>query len=193
MLDNGQALNKNTSCGSILESDGYLYPNLLFVGGGENNRRIYTNSVRLLMSEVSAEGVLVEGDKKSGRTGLLFQLFRKYHACGYIPVLIRGRDLKKPSPSDLDLLIKRAIEYQYCDGGIEAFAQCRYYQKLLLIDDYDYSPLAYSRVLDRLREHFGLLVVTVGRMFITRSKMDFGISIESLGLKHYKLLPLSHV
>ena len=195
ILDNRQAWAKKPAMGSAPQLDVYAYPNLMLAGRGKKTRHKYVNSVRLLIPEVLAEGVLVEGGKKSGRTSLLFRLFRQYHARNYFPVLIRGRDLKIPTSSYLDALFKRTIEYQYGDEGIEAFFEYPQNQKLLLIDDFDYSSFALSNDIDHidlLRERFGLLVMTVGNSYVLRTLLEAGIP-EEMGWNHYKLLPLSLV
>jgi hypothetical protein len=173
-----------------------VYPDLRKVGNGEDRRRVFVSSSRLLSPEVTADGALIEGDEKSGCSSLLYQLYRQYHDHGFVPLLIKGKDLKKVSDSDIDNLIKRAAERQYGKRQVEAFTQLSRTQKLLLLDDFDDSPMkaADARVdrLSALRKRFAHLVVTVGDMFEMREMLDGDATRALVTLTHYQIQPFGH-
>jgi hypothetical protein len=197
VLEDPGAFFKHPSRTNVGLSDIYVYPDLRKIGNGEDRRRIYVSSSRLLSPEVTADGVLIEGEEKAGCTSLLYQLYRQYHDRGFVPLLIKGKDIKKISDSDIDSLIRRAVERQYGKEQVEAFAQLSRTQKLLLLDDFDDSPMkaadARADLLGALRRRFGHLVVTVGDMFEMREMLDGDASRALIALTHYKLQPFGHV
>lgn len=177
-------------------SDIYVYPDLRKVGNGEDRRRTFVSSRQLLAPEVTADGVLIEGEEKAGCTSLLYQLYRQYHERGFVPLFVKGKDLKRVTDSEIDKLIKRAVEQQYGLAQVDAFMQLSRTQKLLLLDDFDDSAMragdARAGLLCALRKRFGHLVVTVGDMFEMREMLDGDASRALIGLTHYKLQPFGH-
>lgn len=196
MLDDPGAFFKHPGSTNIGLSDIYVYPDLRKIGGSEDRRRVFLNSSRLLSPDFTADGVLIEGEEKTGCTSLLYQLYRQYHERGYVPLYIKGKDLKKAAEVDIDKLIRRSIEHQYGRDQIEAFMQLTKAKKLLLLDDFDDSPLragvARADLLCALRKRFGYLVVTVGDMFEMREMVDGDTSRVLTDLVHYKIQPLGH-
>lgn len=196
LLDDPGAFFKHPSRFNVGLSDIYVYPDLRKVGNGEDRRRVYLSSRRLLAPEVTADGVLIEGEEKAGCTSLLYQLYRQYHERGFVPLYIKGKDLKKVTDADIDKLIKRATEHQYGADRVEAFMQLSRAQKLLLLDDFDDSPMragdARAGLLCGLRKRFGHLVVTVGDMFEMREMLDGDTSRALIALAHYKIQPFGH-
>lgn len=195
-LDDPGAFFKHPGSASIGLSDIYVYPDLRKIGNGEDRRRVFLNSRRLLAPEVTADGILIEGEEKSGGTSLLYQLYRQYHERGFVPLYIKGKDLKKITDADIDKLIRRAVEHQYGSDQVEAFTQLARAQKLLLLDDFDDSPMragdARAGLLCALRKRFGHLVVTVGDMFEMREMVDGDASRALIDLAHYKIQPFGH-
>ena len=178
-------------------SDIYIYPDLKKQGDGEDRRRIFISSSRLLAPEVTADGAVIEGEEKAGSTSLLYQLFRQYHERGFVPVLIKGRDLRRVADADVDALIRRCISEQYANQPSAKFEQLPKTQKVLLLDDFDDSPMkaAHARagLLAVLRKRFGHFVITVSDMFEMRELVDGDTSRALIGLTHYKLQPFGHV
>ena len=197
ILEDPGAYIKHPGRANVALSDIYVYPDIQLVGNGDARRRVYISSAKFLVPEATAEGVLLEGDEKAGCTSLLYQLYRQYHDRGFVPVLIKGKDLKKATAPEIDALIRHAIEYQYGKGQVELFLQLSRAQKLLLLDDFDESPMkagnARANILCLLRERFGHLVVTVGDMFEMREMLDGDASRALMALEHYKLQPFGYV
>lgn len=195
-LDDPGAFFKHPAETNISLSDLFVYPDLHKPGNGDERRRIFFSSSRLLAPEVTADGVVLEGDEKSGRTSLLYQLYRQYHDRGFVPLLIKGKDFRKASDSEIDALVRRAVQVQYGDRSATAFEQLPRTQKLLLLDDFDEGPLkaAEARIglLCALRKRFGHLVITVGSMFEMREILDGDASRELVSLEHFKLQPFGH-
>jgi len=195
-LEDPGAYFKHPGRSDITLSDIYVYPDLRKIGNGEERRREFVSSSRLLSPEVTEDGVLIEGEEKYGRTSLLYQLYREYHDRGFVPILIKGRALKKSTDLEIAKLIGRMVEEQYGGDHIEPFNQLSKSKKILLLDDFDESPIkaAESRadLLCELRKRFGHLVVTVGDMFEMREMLEGDASRGLLLLTHYKLQPFGH-
>lgn len=195
-LDDPGAFFKHPGRTNVGLPDIYVYPDLLKFGNGEDRRRVFLSSRKLLDPEVTADGVLIEGEEKAGCTSLLYQLYRQYHECGFVPLLIKGKDLKKVAEADIDKMIRRAVENQYGSDRVEAFMQLPRTQKLLLLDDFDESPMraggARAELLGALRKRFSHLVVTVGDMFEMREMVDGDATRALSSLAHYKVQPFGH-
>ena len=196
VLEDPGAFFKHPGRTNVGLTDIYVYPDLRKVGNGDDRRRVFVSSSRLLSPEVTADGALIGGDEKSGCSSLLYQLYRQYHDRGFVPLLIKGKDLKKVSETDIENLIKRAVVRQYGKEQVETFAQLSRTQKLLLLDDFDDSPMksADARVdlLCTLRKRFAHLVVTVGDMFEMREMLDGDASRALVTLTRYQLQPFGH-
>ncbi|MER2512108.1 MAG: metallophosphoesterase [Nitrosomonas ureae] len=196
LLDDPGAFFKHPSKSSVALSDIYVYPDLRKLGNGEDRRRVFVSSSKLLSPDVTINGVLIEGEEKSGRTSLLYQLYRQYHDRGFVPLLIKGKELKKTSDSEIDKLIRRAIEKQYGKNQTVAFTQLSRTKKILLLDDFDDNPIKASdgraNLLGALRKRFEYLVITVSDMFEMREMLDSDTSQALVTLTHYKLQYFGH-
>ena len=195
-LDDPGAFFKHPARTNIGLSDIYVYPDLRKLGDGEDRRRAFLSSRHLLAPESTADGVLIEGEEKTGCTSLLYQLYRQYHERGFVPLYIKGRDLKRITDADTEKMIRRAVEHQYGSDRVEAFIQLPRDKKLLLLDDFDESPMqasdARAELLGALRKRFNHLVVTVGDMFEMREMLDSDATRALSSLAHYKVQPFGH-
>lgn len=192
VLDDPGAYFKHPGCSNITLADIFIYPDLQKVNvNGENKRKQFINSSRLLSPDITADGLLIEGEEKAGCTSLLYQLYQQYHDRGFVPLLLQGKDLKKTSDAEIDALIKRSVKNQYGKAHITTFEQLSSSQKLLLLDDFDDGPTkaadARAGLLCNLRKRFGHLVVTVSEMFEMREMLDGDASRELISLEHYQL------
>ncbi len=151
----------------------------------------------LLEPDNTKEGVIIEGAEKVGCTSLLYRLYDEYHERGYVPLLLRGPEIKSATDKEIDRLIRSAVIVQYGNAAVPLFAQLPTSKKLLLFDDFDDGPIraeaARRAVLNNLRKRFGHVVVVVGELFEVRELLD-GLGSVGLGtLKHYRLQPLGFV
>lgn len=197
LLDDPGAFFKHPGQTNITLSDIFVYPDLRKVGDGEDKRRNFISAQRLLSPEVTADGALIEGEEKAGCTSLLYELYRQYHARGFIPVLISGKDLRRTTDVEINSAIKHAVEVQYGKSHVEAFFQCPATQKLLLIDNFDESSMkaanARADLLCALRKRFGHMVITTGEMFEIREMLDVDTSRQLMALQHYQLQPFGYL
>jgi hypothetical protein len=195
-LDDVGAYFKHPSKQNITLSDIYIYPDLKKLEGESDQQKSFISSENLLSPGSTAEGVLIEGEELVGCTSLLYQLYLQYHARGFIPVFIRGKDIKRTNSTEIDTQIRRAVEMQYGKDKIAAFDQTPNTQKLLLLDDFDDGPMkageARAGFLQALRKKFGHLVVTTSEMFEMRELLDGDATRQLMGLEHFQLQPLNY-
>ncbi|MBB2776733.1 UNVERIFIED_ORG: hypothetical protein HNP28_002048 [Comamonas terrigena] len=123
-------------------------------------------SARLLLElPQSKKSVLIEGEESAGKTRLLFQLLRRYHVQGLVPVYLQGDKLRNGSKDgQVDSIIKTALLSQYGPQAPEAFVQLDRSKKVLLLDDFDTCRLKGEhrvKLLNKLLERFSFSVVTV--------------------------------
>ena len=173
-LDDPGAFLTHSNKANICLADVYVYPDLKSMG--IDDRREYTNASMLLRPEFTVNGVLLAGEEKTGRTSLLFQLYREYYDRAFVPLLLNGKDLKRGTDQDIRNAIKRGVETQYGRTQVASFEQLGKERKLLLIDDLDEaqtnSAAARSKLLTYLQKRFAHLVGTVSEMFEIRECIE---------------------
>lgn len=196
ILDDPGAFLKHPGHVNIALPDIFIYPDLRKMSTGTERQKKVLSSTMLLSSDATAKGVLIEGEEKSGRTSLLYQLYRQYHDRGFVPILLKGKDLKKTHDSEIDVIIKRAVEAQYGKSQATDYEQLPSQRKLLLIDDFDDGPVkagvARADLLSAMKKRFGHLVITVSEMFEMRELLDGDAARELIELVHYKILPFGY-
>lgn len=106
--------------------------------------------------------VAILGGESSGKTTLVKNLFNRFHAAGFVPVLFRGNEIKS---CDRDRLVKdigNVVEYQYSAGVVERFRQTGADKLVLLIDNYHHIQLnnkGSQELFKHLRQLFGRIVL----------------------------------
>lgn len=197
VLDDPGAFFKHPGKSNLTLDDIFIYPDLKKVNNGNDRQRSFINSAKLLTPEVTADGVLIEGEEKVGCTRLLYKLYRQYHERGFVPLFLNGKKLRNAHEAEIDALIKREVAVQYGKDQVTAFDQLPSTQKLLLLDDFDDGPLkavdARVGILCALRKRFGRMVVTVNEMFEIREILDGDSYRELISLEHYQLQPFGYV
>lgn len=196
MLEDPGAFFRHPSGAGLSLADMYIYPDLKRIGASDEKAG-YISSSKLLNPEMTASGVLIEGEEKFGRTSLLYQLFTQYHDRGYVPLLIRGKSLRKHPEKDIESALRRAVVEHYGEDALITFEQTEKDQKVLFLDDFDDGPIkesqARANILCSLKKRFGHLVVTVGEMFEVREVIRAPDANEICDFLHYKLQPFGYV
>jgi len=171
--------------------DIYVYPDLQSQDEEGGNELISTSVLR--DRSWLKEGVLLVGEERVGASSLLYRLFDIHHDAGLVPLYVRGTDLKASGERELETVIKHAVQEQYGPDSLVRYEQLPRESKLLLLDDFDDSPLKASshrsKVIDFLAKRFGQSVITVGELF-SLSDLFSTPDVDCFkDYKRYKVLP----
>ena len=194
-LDDPGAPFLQSSSPRLALSDIYVFPDVSEMSPEADKRTILSSSIFRDPAKTVC-GVLIQAEEKMGCTSLLYRIFDEYHNRGFVPLYVHGKDLKKRTVKEIDSLIQLAIKNQYGSGAIARFEQVEATKKILLLDDFDESPLkaelVRASVLEGLRIRFGHIVVTVSELFEAKEMLE-GTESEILRkFKHYRLLPMGY-
>lgn len=197
LMDDPGAFLKHSSGEDVRLPDIYIYPDLNKINQMGTNKRSFVNSSKLKSIQSYDVGAIIQGEEKSGRSSLIYQLYREYHAAGIIPVLIKGKDIKKCTDSDIARLVARAVKNQYGEGAHSKFEIERRENKIVLIDDFDESEIKSNKVrsdiLAKLYGYFSKILVTVGSMFDLKELLEGDSATFLYQLEHYHLQQFGYV
>lgn len=176
IIDDPGAFLKHPSQARVSLSDIYVYPDLKKATNDEKKIKKTINSRKLLDFDFVKNGILIEGEEKTGRTSLLYQLYMKYLEKGFIPVLVAGKDLKFNTDNSIDSVINKAFIKQYGEEKLTLISQTSKHKKILLIDDFDDTKIKSNttqiKLLTEFKKRFSCIVVTVSAMFEMREILD---------------------
>lgn len=178
----------------ITLSDVYVFPDLLHCGGHDPKIKETVSSGSLRDIQLLANGVLLKGDEKSGKTSLVYQLVRHFHDCGCAPLLLHGSTMR-PTERDLGKAIDQAVAHQYGPDAVTRFKQTSSVQKIVFIDDFDIQKLTNlqrAEILRMLRSEFGGVLLTVSDLFEMDEVINEGPIHALVGFKEYALLEFGH-
>lgn len=196
-LEDPGAFFKHPGQGNIGLTDIYIYPDLLHANNGDGQRRIFINAKKILSPNAMAGGVVIEAEEKAGKTSLLYQIFRRYHEMGFVPIFIDGKDFRTVSGHEIETSIKSSLKYQYEKPDIVTFDQLPRDKKILLVDNFDdcrvKSTGARVELLRIIRERFGHFIITVGDTFDLREILEGETYPVLASTERYKLQPFGHV
>ena len=142
--------------------DLYVFPDMEISNSKTNDKlENYIDSVRL-MQEGYAKCV-VDGESQIGKSTLLCAIYLQMYRSGHYPILLRGEDVKS---GDLDKIVSKAFTKQYKDafGEYDKFMQGDVDKRILLIDDYQDSPLTATntkRLMDEASVKFSKVILTL--------------------------------
>ena len=149
------------------------------------------NSEQLISSTSSSFKWVVTGDEKSGKTSFAKMLFNTLHARGFVPVFMRGQEIKNANTEDFQKKVHGAVSAQYSPDSIKAFRELPEDKVVLIIDDYHKSKLNIkhkTQLLKVLHETYKNIVCVADTVF----EIDATTSLDSeyRELIHYKKLRL---
>jgi predicted MPP superfamily phosphohydrolase len=181
---------KHSKKPKLVLSDVFVYPDLEPLLEDDNNVVQYPNSYDLIDKVKNEEkgNVLIEGAGQSGKTALLYVLYKRYYEMGLTPIYFRG---KYCNETDVKRLVKKALKKQYNNENVDLFFQLD--KKVLLLDNFHKSNLNSKykkRLVESFNNNFELIVVTSDDTFSSKNVTEEATSFKEY-LK-YKLLPLGH-
>lgn len=178
----------------ITLSDIYIYPDLRCCRGHDPKLKDTVSSGVLRDYALLSQGVLLKGDERSGKTSLLYQLYRHFYDSGNVPLFLRGFELK-PTQRDLRKAIGHAAETQYGKVGLARFEQTSATKKLVFVDDFDAPKLTNQQraeIIKSLSSEFGAIVLAVSDLFEMDEVINEGSIRPLVGFREYELLEFGH-
>lgn len=179
----------------ITLGDLFVFPDLLEITDSPDKRQ-YRTSAFLANPAAIGDGILLEGDDKSGRTSLLRHLFREYYDRDFYPILIRGEHLNREDARGVERVLRAAIGRQYGADNVERVLQIERERRVVLVDDFDDTNLksdaARSTVLKELRGRFGYVIAAVNETF-ELGNASSAASGELLTLDRFRIQPFGYL
>lgn len=142
--------------------DIYVWPELLCLDDPALVKKQVSGSYLEDIENLNS-GVFIRGDEKSGKSALLRRYFQSYYERGYLPLYFRASWFTKGHQSDPLRAVKFALERQYKKSSHQAWLQESKDERILLLDDLDFSdlsPSVLSACLDGLFGYFSSIILT---------------------------------
>ena len=161
-LDDPGASFSHTAKRELSMPDIFVWPEIRFSEDTAIVKR-QVNASHFEAVENVAKGCFIRGEEKTGKTTLLLQYFRSFHARGYLPVYINGNWIQKQNTRDPERTIKFALGKQYQSIDCQAILLEPRDKRVLLLDDVDFCSISgaqLSECLENVFHFFGAVIVT---------------------------------
>jgi len=146
--------------------DVFIWPDLRDWDAQEVNKQKTKSSASLVPEIAKGQQYIVYGDEKSGKTTLMYRLFRDLVARGFVPVYLSANVTSIKSKDDPEKRIARAIESQY--ENPEAVHRTPREKRVLLLDDVDRLKSGLHTLpalLEYAEAHFSAVTLTASAGF----------------------------
>ncbi|MBS0405860.1 MAG: metallophosphoesterase [Proteobacteria bacterium] len=146
--------------------DVFVWPDLRDWDMQEVNKQKTKSSSSMIADTVKGHRFIIYGDEKSGKTTLLYRLFRDLIGQGLVPVYLSAHSTSIKAENDPEKRINRAIEEQY--GNPEAVHRSPKELRVLLLDDVDRLRSGIHTLpmlLDYAEQHFASVSLTASASF----------------------------
>ena len=177
---------------AIKLADLYVFPDMQEPVEKSELKQFLSTSLLLDPSRID-NGVLLSGEEKVGATSLLYMLFGHYHDTGFVPLYLRGPDIKSHADRDVDAAIQKAVIEQYGAALLEKYKQLPSSKKMLLLDDFDDGPVKAcafrGKLLTAISARYSRFVVTVGELFDFKETLSPSAGGKLAEIKEYRVLP----
>jgi Calcineurin-like phosphoesterase len=150
-------------------SDIFVWPNLRPTIREKNSQTLLLDSDEISASKFF-DGptdyglVVIRGDEQYGKTTLAKRWLAKLRSNGSYPIYMSGSEIKSIKGPYIDEAIRRVAKAQYT--SVEDFFQkLEPVQRIILLDDFDdlsFNAIGKSELLNRLKAHFGTIILFVG-------------------------------
>ena len=180
---------KHSKKQKLILSDVFVYPDLEPLIEEESVIQ-YPNSTELIDKFKKSENVkvLIEGADQSGKTSLMFVLFKRFYEMGLTPIYIRGRLCNE---TDIKKLVKKALKEQYSNTNVDLYFQQD--KKILILDNFHKSALNSKfkkKLIEALNDNFEYIYITSDNTFSSNTVTEEATSFKDY--EKFKLLPLGH-
>ena len=179
---------KHSKKEKLVLSDVFVYPDLEPLVDDDTVQ--YPNSSELIdkVKEEKKANVLIEGADQSGKTSLLFVMYKRFYEMGFTPIYLRGKNCKE---TNIKNLVKKSLKEQYDSNNVDLFFQQE--TKILFLDNFHKSELNSKykkKLIDSINDNFEFIYLTSDNTYSSKN-----VTEEATSLKDYskfKLLPLGH-
>lgn len=180
---------KHSKKPKLILSDVFVFPDLEPLLEDDTVAQ-YPNSSELIdkIKNEKSVNILIEGADQSGKTSLLYVLYKRFYEMGLTPIYLRG---KYCNDTDIKKLIKRSLKDQYSNENVDLLFQQE--KKVLLLDNFHKSGLNSrykKRLIESFNDNFEFIILTSDNTYSSKN-----VTEEATSLKDYlkfKLLPLGH-
>lgn len=147
--------------------DVYVFPELRIIDREDKHDKDYSiPSEEVLFQNDGPKRVLLIGEEKAGKTGLLFRAFKEFHSRGFVPIYIRADLISSFSTNEISKVLSHATKAQYDDAlAAERFEKAK---RICLIDDLDRakgSIKGWHKLIHEIESQFSMVVITASQGF----------------------------
>lgn len=173
---------------NLVLSDIFVFPDLEPI---KNEDMIQYIDSKELLDQIKIEKnlkVVLEGDDQSGKTTLLFSIYKNLYNNGFTPIYIRGKNINN---TDIKNIIKKSLKEQYNSNDVDLVFQQK--KRVLLFDNLQsttLNPKYKSVLLKNIDSQFDYIIIATSNSTISNLAMH-EINILK-GYDKYRLLPLGH-
>ena len=179
---------KHSNKDKLQLSDIYIFPDLEPLK--DDNVIQYPNSKEIFfeIKEKSTLKVLIEGEDQSGKTSLLFSLYKELYDYGYCPIYLKGKHINDANVANL---VKKPLSEQYSNLNVNNYMQ--YKKRILLLDNLQnivINTKYRGTLLENLDKHFDYIIITADSTMIANLATDETTILRDF--EKYRILPLGH-
>src|SRR6185369_15449614 len=175
--------------------DIFVFPDLGHLDSGRKITK-YTSSKMLCNISNIETGVILRGQDKSGKTSLLFTLFRSFIEQNKIPIYISCSLISKISDDELSSFIDKVFVTQYSSSSLNAYKQLSSDNKLVFLDDFDRMTLNEknrTKVLSYFARRYKYVIITTSDIFDLKELLSSETADIIKDYNSYDIRPFGHV
>jgi predicted MPP superfamily phosphohydrolase len=181
---------KHSRKSKLYLSDIFVYPDLEPLVDEDVSINQYPNSDELidLLRKDNKLKVLIEGADQSGKTALLYRLYRRVYEMGHSPIYLRG---KYCTETNIKKLVKKVLKEQYNNSSVDKYFQLN--KRVLFIDNFHKSNLNSKykkKLIESFEKHFDAILITSDSTYTSNHVTEEATSFKQYD--KYKILPLGH-
>ena len=179
---------KHSKKENLTLSDVFVFPDLEPIVDKEYAQYVSSDELIDLVKTEESLKTIIEGEDQSGKTTLLFVLYKRLYDAGFLPVYVRGKYINS---TDVKEIIKKAIREQYDSNDTNLFFQQS--KKIFLFDNLQNLKLnsKYRSVLiENLNSQFDYIVISINSSIGANIATEEATSLRDFD--KFKLLPLGH-
>lgn len=196
-LDDPEAALTHSRVGTVKLSDIFVYPDLREVSLRRDSTQLF-GGASVFDKILSNEHVLISGSERSGKTSLAKILYVEFHKRGYVPVMLKGNELKLQYDERFFNQVHRAFEKQYNPGRLEKYNQLDPSRRVLIVDNFHKLELnrkgrdQFLKLLSGFSQHVVVFANDLTQQVRDLASADNAAEV-SLRFMHLRILEFGHL